>query len=95
MKLVRVQATADFDEVVATTVAQAPGPVFVVLFGSATPETGESWCEDCVIADPLIRTAIKGVPQSTLIECPVGQRAEYARAQREGGCAGRVGAHVC
>ena len=86
MKLVRVPAFTDFDAVVASTVEAAPGPVFVVLIGSATEETGESWCEDCVIADPLIRAAIRGVPNSTLIECPVGQRAEYASRPRGRPC---------
>jgi len=82
MKVVRVQTPADFDKVVADVLAHAPGPVFVVLFGSEDPETHESWCPDCVIADPLIRTAIRGVPDSTLIECPVGARSEYGRGAR-------------
>ena len=83
MKIVRVVDLPDFDATVASTLAAAPGPVFVVLFGSEAPETGESWCEDCVIADPLIRSGVRAVPNATLIECPVGQRAEYGR--RRGG----------
>jgi len=79
MKVVRVQTPADFDKVVGDVLANAPGPVFVVLFGSEDAETNESWCPDCVIADPLIRTAIRNVADSTLIECPVGARSEYGR----------------
>merc|ERR1711916_236725 len=46
-----------------------------VFIGSEDPGTGESWCSDCVISDPIIRG---NVPQgATLVECPVGDRAVY------------------
>lgn len=58
------------------TVAQklATHKVFVLFFGSEEAATGQSWCPDCVIADPLIRRAILQVPDAVLIEAPVGLR---------------------
>eukprot|EP00030_Apusomonadida_sp_AF-17_P008113 a846922_27.p1 GENE.a846922_27~~a846922_27.p1 ORF type:complete len:160 (+),score=55.38 a846922_27:71-481(+) len=53
-------------------------PTFCIFFGSEDPGTGESWCSDCVVADPLIRSSIRKLaPSATLFECPVGDRAAY------------------
>lgn len=54
-------------------------PVFVLFFGTEVPETSESWCPDCVIADPLIRKAIltHASASAALIEAPVGHRNEW------------------
>ena len=92
MKVTRVATAAEFDDAVGAAVQGAAGPVFVVLFGSEQPDTGESWCEDCVIADPLIRQAIRGVPHATLIECPVGDRAVCVPRRRTSPGTGRWGA---
>ncbi len=57
----------------------ANGLIFLLFFGSERPETGESWCPDCVVADPVIRGtlgSIQALPV-TLIECPVGDRTAY------------------
>ena len=53
--------------------------VFLLFFGSETPETGESWCPDCVMADPVIRGTLATITRRSvhLVECPVGLRADY------------------
>lgn len=53
--------------------------VFLLFFGSERPETGESWCPDCVMADPLIRGTLSRISAHPvhLVECPVGERAAY------------------
>ncbi|KAI8928949.1 hypothetical protein BC831DRAFT_446526 [Entophlyctis helioformis] len=77
MKIIRVNDAAKFDAVLAETLAAAPGRVFGLFFGTEEPSTGNSWCPDCVIADPLVRKAIGTVANSTLIEAPAGLRSEY------------------
>ncbi|TPX58925.1 hypothetical protein SpCBS45565_g07867 [Spizellomyces sp. 'palustris'] len=77
MKAIRVQDPKDFDATVASTVQSAPGRVFVLLFGTEDVGTGESWCPDCVIADPLIRKWIGKVPNSVMLEVPVGERSVW------------------
>ena len=51
--------------------------MFVLFFGTEVPETSESWCPDCVIADPLIRKAISPIENAILLEAPVGARNEW------------------
>jgi thiol-disulfide isomerase/thioredoxin len=63
----------DFEQTVAQQLAATP-KVFVLFFGSEEAATGQSWCPDCVIADPLIRQAISKVSDAVLIEAPVGLR---------------------
>lgn len=75
MKSVRV-SIENFDIEVNKAV-ESGKPVFVLFFGTETPETSESWCPDCVIADPLIRKAVFQVPDSILLEAPVGARNEW------------------
>ncbi|KAI8619144.1 hypothetical protein BC830DRAFT_1105507 [Chytriomyces sp. MP71] len=77
MKVRRVASPSDFDSTLSSTLSAAQGRVFVVLFGTEVEATGESWCPDCVVSDPLIRKAILAVPDSTLLEVPVGDRATY------------------
>ncbi|KAI8357860.1 hypothetical protein EDC96DRAFT_514699 [Choanephora cucurbitarum] len=75
MKVVRVNIE-NFDQEVNKAV-ETGNPVFVVFFGNETPETSESWCPDCVIADPLIRKTVLSVENSILIEAPVGFRDQW------------------
>ena len=44
--------------------------------GRWTEETGESWCSDCRVADPVIEETFKNFP-CTIITCPVGPRSSY------------------
>jgi hypothetical protein len=45
--------------------------LYVLVVGENVPETGKSWCPDCVKADPLIQKALSNDPEVTLLECPV------------------------
>ncbi|KAI8823478.1 uncharacterized protein EV422DRAFT_565422 [Fimicolochytrium jonesii] len=77
MKTQRIQSSEAFDATVKETVANAPGRVFILLFGTEDEKTGESWCPDCVIADPLVRKHVRQVADSTLLEVPVGARSAW------------------
>ncbi len=49
-----------------------------LFFGSEDPATGESWCPDCVTADPVLRRACASLrPDLALHECPVGERSAW------------------
>ncbi|KAI7873711.1 uncharacterized protein EV154DRAFT_556142 [Mucor mucedo] len=76
MKSVRVNNVEDFDAQVNKAV-ESGNPVFVLFFGTEEAETSESWCPDCVIADPLVRKALLQVKDSILLEAPVGSRNEW------------------
>ncbi len=57
---------------------QASARGYFLFFGSDDPETGESWCPDCVTADPLIRAVVtREDPEAVLHECPVGLRSAW------------------
>ncbi|KNC52593.1 thioredoxin fold domain-containing protein [Thecamonas trahens ATCC 50062] len=78
MPIKRITDPTDFDATLAAHFeGESTGPTYVVFIGSDDPGTGESWCSDCVIADPLIRQGVRAVPGAVLIECPVGDRAVY------------------
>ncbi|ORZ13078.1 hypothetical protein BCR42DRAFT_355321 [Absidia repens] len=70
-------STEDFDSQVEKALQNEQNNVFVVFFGTELDETNESWCPDCVIADPLIRKSLLNVPNAVLIEAPVGVRDEW------------------
>ena len=54
------------------------GSALFAFFGSEDPGTGESWCKDCVTADPIMRALCTQLrPDLTLYECPVGERSEW------------------
>ncbi|KAI8331580.1 hypothetical protein BC941DRAFT_360279 [Chlamydoabsidia padenii] len=67
----------DFDTKVEKALQDEHNKVFVVFFGTELETTGQSWCPDCVIADPLIRKALVDVTGAVLIEAPVGLRNEW------------------
>lgn len=70
MKCVRVMEPKRFDEQVKDALGKSSA-VFVLFFGREKPETGESWCPDCVIADPIVRKAVGTKSDSILLEVPV------------------------
>ncbi|CAG8578620.1 15097_t:CDS:2 [Funneliformis caledonium] len=78
VQIMRISAFNEFDKIVNRIVQERKGQnIFVVLFGNENPNTGKSWCPDCVNADPLIRHHLeKTTADSVLIEVPVGTRAE-------------------
>ena len=77
MPIVRCATPADAEAALAGVVA-AQGSALFLFFGAEDPQTGESWCPDCVTADPVLRRTISARrPDLTLYECPVGQRSEW------------------
>jgi thiol-disulfide isomerase/thioredoxin len=59
-------------------VVASQGSALFVFFGAEDPQTGESWCPDCVTADPVLRRTIAATRKDlVLYECPVGQRADW------------------
>ncbi|KAF7724100.1 Thioredoxin domain-containing protein 17 [Apophysomyces ossiformis] len=75
MKAIRV-SIEDFDKTIKEQVV-GDNKVFVLFFGTEMPETSESWCPDCVIADPVVRKAVSSVSNSVLIEAAVGLRNDW------------------
>uniref|UniRef100_A0A914CNM0 Thioredoxin domain-containing protein 17 n=1 Tax=Acrobeloides nanus TaxID=290746 RepID=A0A914CNM0_9BILA len=59
--------------------------VFILFTGSKLSKTGESWCPDCVVAEPVIEKVIKSTDlasiEALLITCYVGQRDEWKNPQ--------------
>lgn len=77
MPIARCPTPADTDAALAR-VRRERGSALFLFFGSAAPETGESWCPDCVTADPVLRSACARLrPDLTLHECPVGPRSAW------------------
>jgi hypothetical protein len=59
-------------------VCSSQAEALFLFFGSEDPVSGESWCPDCVVADPVLRAACARLrPELTLFECPVGVRSEW------------------
>jgi len=57
-------------------------PDLVLFTGAKNPETGVSWCPDCVTADPVIEKFIqdKKYKDFTLVKCHIG-RPEWKSAE--------------
>ncbi len=54
------------------------GDGLFLFFGSTDPGTGQSWCPDCAVADPVLRSAIaRQRGDLTTYECPVGERSAW------------------
>ena len=80
MKVIRIQEPSSFFQTLKTLpLPTATTRIFALFFGSESPSTNnESWCPDCVIADPVIRSSIREVVKDVvLLECPVGQKLEW------------------
>ena len=77
MPIVRCPAPSDAFSAVADLVTRQGAGLFL-FFGAEDPQTGASWCPDCVTADPVLRRTIALTRRDlTLFECPVGQRSEW------------------
>lgn len=83
LRIVRIEDFKSFHtELNAVFSQQTALKVYVLFFGSEDPQTGESWCPDCVIADPLIRKTLNRLATTingdvVLIEAPCGPRSVY------------------
>jgi thiol-disulfide isomerase/thioredoxin len=53
------------------------GTVLALFTGSKDPVTGESWCPDCVSADPFIHQAIANHQETVILICEVGPRESW------------------
>ncbi|KAI0230392.1 Thioredoxin domain-containing protein 17 [Lamellibrachia satsuma] len=63
-----------FDELMKTVDNQKNNKV-CVLFTGSVDESGQSWCPDCVKADPVIKECLQyAEPQTVFITCCVGNR---------------------
>ena len=59
-------------------VVQGQLDALFLFFGSEDPGTGESWCPDCVVADPVLRRTLAAQAPSLIVhECPVGARVDW------------------
>lgn len=77
MPIVRCASPAELDPIIDRLRGEA-GAGLLLFFGSEDPATGESWCPDCVTADPVLRAACARLrPELTLYECPVGPRSAW------------------
>jgi len=79
MKLIRIPfaEAAQFDSKLQTIFNSFPSSKYLVLFFGSEVQGGNSWCPDCIVADPVIKKAISKVDNLVLIECPVGNKSEY------------------
>ncbi|MBA2482252.1 MAG: DUF953 domain-containing protein [Planctomycetes bacterium] len=77
MAIVRCPAPPDAQAALAG-VLERQGSALFLFFGSEDPATGQSWCPDCVTADPVLRRACNDLsPGTPVFECPVGPRSEW------------------
>ena len=72
-KQIRCEGMDEFQKIVGLEEKQAHQTF--VLFTGKVDATGNSWCPDCVDADPVIESAKPSTnPEDTFIECIVGDR---------------------
>eukprot|EP00461_Guttulinopsis_vulgaris_P002934 UN02935 len=64
--------------------------LYVYITGAVVPETGKSWCPDCVAAVPFLET-VKKQPGNYVIECPV-ERTKYKGIPVD--CSGEEGCKI-
>ena len=77
MPIVRCSPPKEASAVLTRLQAEAGSALFL-FFGAEDPQTGESWCPDCVTADPVLRRSITRLrPDLVLYESPVGARSEW------------------
>ncbi|KAK2177779.1 hypothetical protein NP493_578g00010 [Ridgeia piscesae] len=70
-----------FDELMKTTEAEEGNKV-CVLFTGTLDDNGQSWCPDCVKADPVIKECLQYAdPETVFITCFVGDR-KYWKDQK-------------
>ncbi|XP_075052885.1 thioredoxin domain-containing protein 17 [Mixophyes fleayi] len=65
-------------------VAKHKGKIIFALFCGDKNEKGESWCPDCVKAEPIVRGQLTHLPKgSVFIYCLVGERAAWKDPNNE------------
>ncbi|KAI9482283.1 hypothetical protein LPJ78_002369 [Coemansia sp. RSA 989] len=78
MRCVRINDPEAFDKQIAAALDESSN-VFVLFFGRENAH-GVSWCPDCVIADPKVRTAIGKIKDAILLEVPVDRKSDTTSA---------------
>ncbi|XP_061417806.1 thioredoxin domain-containing protein 17 [Lethenteron reissneri] len=78
---VRVSGHAEF----ASAVRRLQGrDIFVLFSGSKDAGSGQSWCPDCVAAEPVVRGALNTLPEGAVfIYCEVGDRTYWKNKDNE------------
>ncbi|XP_070788233.1 thioredoxin domain-containing protein 17 [Pituophis catenifer annectens] len=63
---------------------QQRGQVFVYFSGDKDPDSGTSWCPDCVKAEPIVRAELPNMPDGSIfIYCQVGPRDYWKNPNNE------------
>ncbi|XP_041456879.1 thioredoxin domain-containing protein 17-like [Lytechinus variegatus] len=58
--------------------------IYALFCGGLDSATGESWCPDCVSAEPVIEKGLAGAPEdAVLIKCSVGDRTSWKDPNNE------------
>jgi hypothetical protein len=65
MKIKRVSEPNELESILKAESSQY-SRIFVFFFGAEMEDTGESWCPDCIIADPKVRLWISKVDNCLL-----------------------------
>ncbi|XP_032823792.2 thioredoxin domain-containing protein 17 [Petromyzon marinus] len=65
-------------------VRRLQGREIFALFSGSKDAGGESWCPDCVAAEPVVRGALNTLPEGAVfIYCQVGDRAYWKNKDNE------------
>jgi thiol-disulfide isomerase/thioredoxin len=70
---IRVNSPEEFDQ----EFVKHNGLLLALFTGSKDPQTGQSWCPDCVSADPHLEEAQRNNPETTFLYCEVGPRESW------------------
>ncbi|KAF9921981.1 ribosomal 40S subunit protein S24B [Linnemannia zychae] len=76
--IVKVPVIEDIHVAVEKAIKEHKGSdVFVYFYASIDPNTGKSWCPDCVTAGPVVEDYFSKLDNVVLIDAPVGDRAKW------------------
>eukprot|EP01091_Cochliopodium_minus_P003296 TRINITY_DN1313_c0_g1_i1.p1 TRINITY_DN1313_c0_g1~~TRINITY_DN1313_c0_g1_i1.p1 ORF type:complete len:132 (+),score=28.59 TRINITY_DN1313_c0_g1_i1:8-403(+) len=75
VKELEINETSEFDKVISEN--ESNQNLFVYFRAETDPNTGLSWCPDCVKSDPVVKNVFENAPRgTTLIRCNI-KRSEY------------------
>ncbi|XP_061460740.1 thioredoxin domain-containing protein 17 [Rhineura floridana] len=81
---VSVHGYAEFERALRERQRQRGRVIFAYFSGTKDPESGASWCPDCVAAEPIVRAELPNLPEgSVFIYCQVGDRAYWKDPNNE------------
>ncbi|CAF1155745.1 unnamed protein product [Didymodactylos carnosus] len=80
-KMVEKKTVKDLEELKTLVNELGKDKRIFVLFSGSKDKNGESWCPDCVTADPKVEASLKHMPDNgVFVYCPVGDRATWKDA---------------